>query len=99
MPGSAVSELSTGAGLWVGAAQEGVALFEDPVVLGADPGEARLAADEEIVEVAAALGRLSADEGEVLGGEQDELEGAEDVAGAGDVGATEPGAVGLARLD
>src|SRR5690606_24293839 len=83
----------------VGGAQEGAALVEDPLVVGLDAGEARVARAQELVEVAAAHRRLAADQREVFGGEGDGLERAEEFAGAGERGLVEPGAVGAAGDD
>jgi hypothetical protein len=83
----------------VGGAQQGVALLEDPLVVGADAGVAGEAGAQQLVEVAAARGRLAADEREVFGGERDGLERADDLAGALEVGAVQAGLVRLAGDD
>ena len=80
-------------------AEQGVALLDDPVVVGADPGVPGLPGDQQVVEVAAAFRRVAADQLEVLGGEQHHPQGAEHVARAADRGPVEPGPVGLAGHD
>ena len=56
---------------------------QHPVVVGADAGEAGVAADEELVEEATALAGIAAHEREVLRGEQDRAEDAQHVARLG----------------
>ena len=79
--------------------QQGVALLEDLVVVGAHARPARLALDEQVVEEAAPLRRVALDEGEVLGGEEHGAHRAEHVAGPRHRGAAEPGPVGPTRRD
>ena len=62
-------------------AQQGVALLEHPVVVGAHAGVAGLAGDQQVVEVAAPLGRVAADQRQVLRREQHQPQRAEHVAG------------------
>ncbi len=67
-----------------GAAQQGAALLEHPVVVSPYAGEAGRAGDQQIVEEPAPIGGVALHEREVLGGEQHRAEQAEDVARPGD---------------
>ena len=71
--------------------QQGVALLEHPIEVGAYSGEARRAGDEQIVEETAALGRVALDQREVLGREQHRPQQAEGVAGPARRGSGSPG--------
>jgi hypothetical protein len=76
--------------------EQGIALFEDPVVVGAHASPAGLSGDEQVVEEGPAPGRVTFDEGEILGGEQHGAQGAEHVAGAGEGGLVESRSIGPA---
>ena len=79
--------------------QQCVALLDHPVVVGPHPGVPRLPGDQQVVEVAPALGRVAADQFQVLRREQHHPQRAEHVAGPADRRTVEPGPVGLARHD
>ena len=53
-----------------GRLEQGVALLEHPVVVGAHAGQPRRTRDQQVVEEPAALGRVALDDREVLGREQ-----------------------------
>ena len=78
-------------------AQQGVALLDHPLVVGPHPGVPGLPADQQVVEVAAALGRVAPDQFQVLRGEQHQPQRAEHVPGPAGRRAAQPGPVGLAR--
>ena len=50
-----------------GGLQQRVALSQHPVVVGPDPGQARRAQHQQVVEEAAAVGRVALDQRQVLG--------------------------------
>jgi len=90
--------VALGAALRAGGLQQGGALLEHPVVVGADrsvPGGHR---DEQVVEEPPAVARVALDQGEVLGGEQHRAEHAEHLARPGQRRPVEPDPVGASRV-
>ena len=82
-----------------GGLQQRVALLEHPVVVGADPGEARGPLDQQVVEEVPPLRRVTLDQGEVLGREQHRADQAQQLAGPGERGPVHPGLVGATGVD
>ena len=82
-----------------GRLQQGVALAQHLVVVGAHPGPAGLARDEQLVEEPAPLRRVALDQGEVLGREQHGAQRAEHLSGPLHRRAAEPGTVGPAGVE
>ena len=82
-----------------GGFQQGVALFEHPVVVGEYRGEPGVAQHQELVEEPPAAGGIAADQGQVFGGEEHAGEVAGEFAGLDDrtvdLGPVESGAVDL----
>src|SRR6185369_8620155 len=83
----------------VGGAQQGVALFENLLVVGPHGGEPRLPGDEKLVDETAATVGIAAHQRDVLRREQDKLQRAEDVARTGGRRPAEPRLVRLTGLD
>ena len=81
---------------WIAAAcgtgglEQRAALLDDALVVGADAGVPRAAGDQQVVEVAAPLGRIALDDRQVLRREQDAAQRAERVPRPAQRGAVEP---------
>ena len=82
-----------------GRLEQGVALFEHPVVVAADAGETGGPQHQQVIEEAPALGRVAAHQREVLGGEQDGAQQSQHLSGARDGGAVDPGPVGATGVE
>ncbi len=78
--------------------QQGVALLEDPVVVGAHPGHPRRAGGDQLVQETAPLTGVALDQREILRREQHGAHDAEHVTRFDLRGPVDPGAVGLARV-
>ncbi|CAM5331689.1 hypothetical protein SHIRM173S_09669 [Streptomyces hirsutus] len=81
-----------------GGLQQRVALLENTVVVGADPGHARGAGGDQLVQEPAPLAGIALDQGKVLGREQDGADDPQHVPGPDLRGPVDPSAVGAARV-
>ena len=82
-----------------GGLQQGVALFQHPVVVAARRGMLRNEADQQLVEEPAPVGRIALDQGQVLGRKEHRLADSQDVPGPDRVAAVDPAPVGPAGVD
>ncbi len=82
-----------------GRLQQGTALLEHPVVVGAHPGEPRRAQHQQLVHEPPPLPRVAPDQGQVLGGEQHGAQDAQHVTRPRHRAPVDPGPVGPARGD